>query len=79
MTFEKNGKRIATFPDLIVTMNKENGQILNSSDIVEGQKVLVIKVSKDKIKLGEGMYDKKLFKQVENIIGKEIIKYSFGG
>jgi hypothetical protein len=79
MTFEKKGKRIATFPDLIVTMNKENGQILNSSDIVEGQKVLVIKVSKDKIKLGEGMYDKKLFKQVENIIGKEIIKYSFGG
>jgi RNA polymerase-interacting CarD/CdnL/TRCF family regulator len=60
-------------------MNKENGQILNSSDIIEGQKVLVIKVSKDKIKLGEGMYDKKLFKQVENIIGKEIIKYSFGG
>ncbi|MDW7668949.1 MAG: DUF917 family protein [Bacillota bacterium] len=79
MTYEENGKRKATFPDLIVTMDKNKGEVLNSSDIREGQEIIVIKVNRDKLKLGKGMFDKKLFYQVEKVINKEIVKYSFGG
>lgn len=77
MTAEADGKRIATFPDLIMTFDKKTGFPVTSAEIKNGQEIIVIKADKSNLKLGSGMKDKKLFEDVEKILNKEIIKYVF--
>lgn len=77
MTVECSEARIATFPDLIVTLDAKTGIPKTSAEIGKGDDIVILKVPKNKIKLGSGMYDKNLFKDIEDILNKEIIKYSF--
>lgn len=77
MTAEMDGKRIATFPDLIVTLDLNTGDVKSSAQIRQGDNVKLIKIDRKYLKLGKGMYDKALFKEVENVISKEMIKYNF--
>ena len=77
MTAEADGKRIATFPDLIMTFDKNTGFPVTSAEIKNGQEIIIIKADKSNLKLGSGMKDKKLFEDVEKILDKEIIKYVF--
>lgn len=77
MTAESNGERLSTFPDLIATLDAETGIPKTSAEIAEGDKVILISIPKDKLILGSGMYDIKLFKDVEDIMKKDIIKYHF--
>ena len=77
MTAEADKKRIATFPDLIMTFDKKTGFPVTSAEIENGQEVIVIKADKANLKLGSGMKDKKLFEDIEKVLDKEIIKYVF--
>ena len=77
MTAEADGKRIATFPDLIMTFDKNTGFPVTSAEIKNGQEIIIIKADRSNLKLGSGMKDKKLFEDVEKILDKEIIKYVF--
>ncbi len=77
MSAEVNGNRVATFPDLIVTLDANSGKVLNSSDIKKSLFIVVVKVSREKLKLGKGMFDKELYKEIEKIINKDLIKYIF--
>jgi hypothetical protein len=77
MTLEKKGKRIATFPDLIVTMDSQTGLPAGTAKIREGQNVVVITTSSSNLILGGGMKDPKLFCEVEEVIGKEMVRYVF--
>lgn len=72
MTVEKNGERVATFPDLIVTMDKNSGLVKSSAEIQNHDEIILVKVPKSKIILGMGMFDNALFKDVEKIIGKSM-------
>ena len=75
MTLENHGKRIYTFPDLIMSFNKETGMPITTAEISKGQKILVIATKKDNLKLGAGMHDDKLLEEIEPIINKEILKH----
>ena len=75
MTLERKGKRINTFPDLIMTLDAENGIPVTSAEVGEGQKIIVVVASARNLVLGEGMRCKELFEPVEKVIGKEIISY----
>lgn len=77
MTLERAEKRIATFPDLIMTIGGDGGLPVTSAEIKNGQYVFVLKVPKENLKLGAGMKDPDLFKVCEDTIGKQIIKYIF--
>jgi DUF917 family protein len=77
MTAEADGKRIATFPDLIMTFDKKTGFPVTSAEISNGQEIIIIKADKSNLKLGSGMKDKKLFEDVEKILNRDIIKYIF--
>lgn len=77
MTLERDGERIATFPDLIMTMEAGTGQPLSSARVRQGQQIVVVTVPRDNLNLGAGMRDPKLFYDVEKVIGKEIVKYVF--
>lgn len=72
MTLEQDGKRVATFPDLIMTIDADTGVPVTSAEIKEGKKVALIKVDKKDLKLGAGMKDQELLSECGKIIGKKI-------
>lgn len=72
MTLEKGGQRIATFPDLIMTIDADSGIPVTSAEIKEGKKLAVIKVDSKHLRLGAGMKDPKLISECGKIIGKNM-------
>ncbi len=77
MTAEINGERIATFPDLLVTMERVSGKVRTSAEIREGSEIIVLKVPRKDLILGQGMFDVSLFEEAEKIIGKPLVPYNF--
>ncbi|BCL77663.1 DUF917 family protein [Ktedonobacteria bacterium brp13] len=77
MTLDQDGKRIATFPDLIMTFDRITGRPLVTAEIQEGNDVMLVCVPKEHLILGAGMYDQALFQAVERVIGRAVISYSF--
>lgn len=75
MTLEKGKDRIGTFPDLIMTFDKDTGLPLTTAEIKKGQNVVVIATNKENIKLGSAMYDEELLKEIEPVVSREILKY----
>jgi len=79
MCLEREGKRMGTFPDLIATIDLKTGIPLPTAEVREGQDVAILHVPKQQLKLGSGMKDSEVFKQIEEVTKKQIIKYSFSG
>lgn len=77
MTLEHNGQRLATFPDLIMTVDRQTGAPIITAEIAVGQDVAVVKVPKEHLKLGAGMRDPQLFRAIEDAVGKPIVDYVF--
>jgi DUF917 family protein len=75
MTLEREGQHLATFPDLIATLATDKVRPLPSAEVQEGQKVLVIRVPKERLRLGAGMRQAALFHIAEEAVGKELIRY----
>jgi hypothetical protein len=78
MTLEREGQRLATFPDLIATLSADEIRPLTSAEIKEGQEVFLIQVPKEKLCLGAGMRRQELFRIAEEAVGKEMLGYVFG-
>ena len=72
MTLERAGKRIATFPDLIMTFDAQTSRPLTSAELKEGHEVSVIVVPAQKLILGAGVKDPGLLRIVEKTIGKSM-------
>jgi DUF917 family protein len=72
MTLEHGGERLATFPDLIMTLDAERGQPLTSAEIREGNHVALLVVPKGKLILGAGMRDPDLLRPAETLLGKAL-------
>lgn len=75
MTLEKGNKRLYTFPDLIMSFDKESGMPMTTAEIHKGMNIVIIATKKENIKLGVGMHDLNLLKEIEPIVNKEIVKY----
>jgi DUF917 family protein len=75
MTLEEEGKRIATFPDLIMTFGAESAMPLISAEMKEGAEVVVLAARAKGLILGAGMRDARLFEQAEKAIGKNMVKF----
>ncbi|MFR6220730.1 MAG: DUF917 family protein [Anaerococcus sp.] len=68
MTFEKDGKEIYKFPDLIMTFDKNTSMPITSAEIKENMEVIVIGVKKEKLLLGSPMFEKDLLDQIDSVI-----------
>lgn len=77
MTLEREEERLATFPDLIMTMEAKSGRPITTAEIQKGQETVITVVPGENLNLGAGMRDPELFREVEEVIGKEIVKYVF--
>ena len=77
MTAEGNGKRLATFPDLIALLDGETGLPVCSADVRDGMNVLLVCIPRERLLLGSSMKLKILFEACEEATGKALIKYVF--
>ena len=77
MTLEKEGERLATFPDLMTTFNEE-GEPITSAALEKGQKIYLVNVPKDKIPVGDGNKYADSYEPIEEALGKPMIKYLEG-
>ena len=77
MTLEHDGERLATFPDLITTLDAETGEPISTAELAEGQSVAVVVAPASSLSLGAGMDATELFEPVEEAVGKSVIEYAF--
>lgn len=75
MAMEKNGERIHTFPDLIVTIDSETGEILTTAQIQNGRSITVIAAPKSKLSLGRGLRYREAYRRIESILGIRMQEY----
>lgn len=78
MTLERQSERLATFPDLMTTMDARTGFPLSSAEVQVGGRIAVVVVPRASLILGAGVKDKSLYGVVEQVTGKKIIEYVFG-
>ena len=78
MTLEREEQRLATFPDLIATLSADEIRPLTSAEIQDGQEVLLIRVPREKLRLGAGMWRPELFRIAEEAVEKDMVRYVFG-
>jgi DUF917 family protein len=77
MTLERKGERLATFPDLITTLDADTGEPVSTAELVEGQSVAVVVAPASSLELGAGMRDPALFEPVEEAIDNSVIEFAF--
>ena len=77
MTLERDGERLATFPDLIATLDADTGEPISTAELAEGRSVSVVVAPAASLSLGAGMDDPDLFEPVEEAVGKSVIEYAF--
>lgn len=75
MTLDQGGKRVATFPDLIMSFRADTGMPMTTAEMEQGQEVYVISVPVKNLKVSTTMAERDLIAQVEDIVGKEMVKY----
>ena len=72
MTLEKNGARVGTFPDLIMTLDTHTGMPVTTAEISEGQQIALLLVPRQNLILGAGMFYPELYAQGEEVLGKKL-------
>lgn len=73
MTLESEGKRLATFPDLMTLLSLDQGLPISSAEAKKGQRVGVLVVPGDHLLLGEGVRLPETLQEAEKAIGKPLL------
>ncbi len=75
MTAEFGGKRVATFPDMIGTLDPQTGEVVSISESKPGSRVAVIIAHRSKFPVGKGALDPNVFPEVEKAMGVDMRSY----
>lgn len=75
---DRDGGRIATFPDVITTLSAE-GEPMSVGQVKEGMQVFVLHVPKSGIPLSASVLDPTVYPYVEQQMGIEIARYALDG
>jgi uncharacterized protein len=73
MTLDCGNQRLATFPDLIMTLDAESGNPVTSAQIAKGQDILILAAPRSSLILAAGMRDPVLLLPAERAVGKKLI------
>jgi hypothetical protein len=79
MAAELNGKRVGTFPDLQASLDLKTGNPIAISEMKKGTEVAILTASKHDITLGDGVWDKSVYPQAEEMLGISIAKEALAG
>lgn len=77
MTLETDGERVATFPDLITTLDADTGMPVTTAQLAEGRELILVVAPSDALSLGAGLSDPALYEPVEKAIGRSVVDYVF--
>jgi DUF917 family protein len=75
MSLDAEGERLATFPDLVMTFSAQDGAPLVSAQVQEGMEILILVAPSQSLLLGGAMKKPVVYEIIENVTGKEIIRY----
>jgi DUF917 family protein len=73
MTLERAGERLATFPDLICTLDPADGTPRTSAALIPGARIIVMRIPRKNLILGAGMRLPAAFRAVEEVLKKTIL------
>jgi DUF917 family protein len=73
MTLEMDGKREATFPELITLLSLETGLPVSSAELTEGHQVAVLTAPQESLILGKGVLLPETLAEAEKAIGKPLV------
>lgn len=76
MTADVDNERIATFPDLIGTLDPQSGEPVAISELPLGSEVAVIVAHRTKLPVGKGAIDPVALTEVEKAMGVDLHSYS---
>jgi DUF917 family protein len=76
MTADSSGGRIATFPDLIASMDPVSGEAMAISEMPVGKEVAVFSASKRSLPMGTGIFDPSIYPDVERTLNKDLARYA---
>lgn len=68
MALERDGIRLHTFPDLLLTVDAATGQVLSTAEINEGREVIIFAAPKEKLLLGKGLRYRSTYRRIEEIL-----------
>lgn len=68
MALERDGIRLHTFPDLLLTVYAATGQVLSTAEIDEGREVIIFAAPKEKLRLGKGLRYRSTYRRIEEIL-----------
>jgi DUF917 family protein len=75
MTADIDGQRVATFPDMIGTLDPLTGEPVAISELSPGSQVAVIIAHRSKFPVGKGALDPVVFPEVEKAMGVDLRSY----
>jgi uncharacterized protein len=75
MTADFAGKRVATFPDMIGTLDPSTGECVSISESKPGSRIAVIVAHRSKFPVGKGALDPAVFPEVEQAMGVDMRSY----
>ena len=75
MTADFAGRRVATFPDMIGTLDPSTGEVVSISESKPGSRVAVIIAHRSKFPVGKGALDPAVFPEVEKAMGVDMRSY----
>lgn len=78
MSLQQGEERLATFPDLIATLDGETGQVVLTADMAEGRRVLVLSAPYQRLLLGSGLRQRWDYEQIEGILDIPMTPYLEG-
>lgn len=72
MTLEHGTERLAVFPDLVMTLTESDGIPVTTAQVRQGQRLVILRVPREHLILGAGMFHRELYTSAEEILGKPI-------
>jgi DUF917 family protein len=75
MSADREGGRLATFPDLIATLDAETGTPVTTAEISTGRRVIILVVPKERLLLGAGVRRAEALEPVEEVLDIEMVKH----
>jgi hypothetical protein len=75
MTAERGPERLATFPDLIATLDAETGDPVVTAALADGHELVVVAVPKARLILGAGVRRPESLAPAEAAVGKEMARW----
>jgi len=78
MTVDRDGERLATYPDVIATLSVEDGRPVSIATLADGQEVALLVVDRSRIPLSSSTRDRYALEEVEAIMGVDIVSFGPG-